>query len=61
MSEAPEEKADLSAKIPVDLADWLEEQAKAQLTSKSSIVRQILDRARRESLVLKEQPQEIAP
>jgi hypothetical protein len=58
---AAERMVPMSCQIPESLGEWLDAQGRAAFCPKSSIVRQILDRARKESLLLDEQGRKITP
>jgi hypothetical protein len=58
---AAERMVPMSCQIPESLGEWLEAQARLTFGPKSSVVRQILDRARRESLVLDAQGRRVPP
>lgn len=46
----------ISAELPLDVVAYLDRTAAARLSSRSAIIRQILDRARREKLLLRDAP-----
>jgi hypothetical protein len=56
---AAERMVPMSCQIPESLGEWLDATARASFGPKSALVRQILDRARRESLVLDEQGRKV--